>query len=558
MPRSVQPVLGIFDTDLGRLIGIQPDANRGDITFLPGFDDLNGASSSQALVSADWNRNSAVILADSWGQYNYLQAVPSPSSIVDNGDGTATITGTSLKIYAGDPIAVGGVATPRLNQLRATVLSHVLTGAAVTSATYSTTGLYVDRAQSGGPFLYMPWRQSDQGWWHLGCKLAGVAPDLLANFGSGAADSEELELLLPSIVALRPKACFIQAGTNNVYSRNWAADRSIASFKRIVDTLVSNGITPVMGAIPPRLDGNQSAANAARTAPVNAWAAKYLPMRGGYFIQHWAASASGVALADSASAIGAASAGVLGDGVHPARPYAFGYGKALVAPMREIFPRVPVLTPADVTANGKLWLANPMLTGSGGTLTAGTGTISGTAPTGVTINNLAGTQTVVASVVARTEAVDGDAVGNKLRLVITNAISGSNILIRMSETPANWDFADKMVLRCGFQASSSGSPGSGAPVAMATPQLQMICQTATTADERTYGPAVQVPGVAIDEGYTMLLRTPPRTPKAAGTAVHGALSFLRMDLELYFRGAGSATVDIWHPCIEVLDATVSA
>lgn len=511
---------------------------------------------ARAIVFNAQNRNSVVILGDSWGQYNYRPATP--TSVVDNGDGTATISGTSLKIYTGDTIAIGGSTTPKLNQLKATVLSNTIVAGAVTSATYATTGLYVNQAQSGGPFLYTPWQESDNGWFYLGCHLAGVAPDVLANYSSGGADSEQLELLVPYIVSLLPKACFIQCGTNNVYARGWASDRSISSLKRIVDALVAGGVTPVMGAIPPRSDGNQSAANAARTAPVNAWAAKYLPRVGGYFIQHWASSASGTTLADQASVIGAASTNMLGDGVHPARPYAFGYGKSLVTPLRALFPRVPSLTPADVTANGKLWLDNPMLTGSGGTLTAGTGTISGTAPTGVTVNNLAGTQTIVASVVARTEATDGDAAGNKLRLVITNATSSTNILVRMAATPANWDYADKMVARCGFQVSSSGSPGSGAPVAMTTPQLKLNCTTATTANDDSFGPVVQTPGIQIDEGYTMLLRTPPRAPKSAGTGVHGALSYIRLDLELYFRGAGSATVDIWHPCIEVIDATVVA
>lgn len=509
------------------------------------------------LVSGAGNlKTGAVVLGDSWGQYNYRPNVP--TSIVDNGDGTATITGASLKIYTGDPIAVGGMATPALNQLKATVLSHVLTGANVTSATYSTIGLYINQVQSGGPFLYVPWQESDNGWFYLGCKLAGVAPTLLANFSVGGADSEQLETLLPSIYALKPKACFIQAGTNNVYARGWAATRSIASLQRIVDGLVAAGITPVLGAIPPRSNGDQSAANAARTAPVNAWAAKYLPQVGGYFVQHWAASASGVPLADSSSAIAAASANMLGDGVHPARPYAFGYGKALVAPLRAIYSRVPALTPADVAANGKLWLDNPMLTGAGGTLTAGPGTMSGTAPNGVAVTNIAGTQTVVVSVVARTEAADGDAVGNKLRLVITNAVAGSDVLIRMAVTPGNWDFADRMSARCGFQASASGTPGSGSPVAMATPQMRLNCTTATTSNDDSYGPVVQTPGIQIDEGYTMLLRTPPRAPKVAGSAVHGALTYLRFEVELFFRGAGSATVDIWHPCIEVLDASVIA
>lgn len=528
---------------------------------LAGYIDANGreqplnATAIQALMSADGNRNSAVILGDSWGQYNYR---PSPiTGIADNGDGTATITGTSLKIYVGDTIAVGGHGTPRVNQLKATVASVVMAAGVVTSATYSTSGLFVNQAQSGGPFLYVSWNESDNGYYYLGCHLAGVAPDLLANYASGGADSEQMELLVPEIVKLRPKACFIQAGTNNVYARQWAADRTIASLKRIVDALVSAAIVPVLGAIPPRLDGQQSVANAARTAPVNAWAAKYLPMRGGYFVQHWAASASGTSLADPASAIGAASVNMLSDGVHPARPYAFGYGKALVAPLRAIYPRVPALTPADVAASGKLWMDNPMLQGSGGTLTAGTGTIIGTAPNNITVTNLSGTQTVVASVIARTDAADDDASGNKLRLVITNATAASNILIRMASTPANWDWVDKMTARCGIRVSSSATPGSGAPLAMTTPQMQMSCNTSITATDDSYGPVAQTPGIQIDEGYSMLLRTPPRAPKSGGAGMHGTLGFLRLDVQLFFRGAGSATVEIWHPCLEVIDATIA-
>lgn len=566
-----------------------------------------------ATVSGAGIRDSAVIASDSWGQYNYAPLIP--SGIVDNGDGTATITGASLGIYQGDTIAVGGMATPRLNQLQATVLSATIVGGAVTSATYATNGLFVNQPQSGGPFLHVPWRESDQGWWHMGCKLAGVAPTLLANFSSGGADSEQLEALLPAIIALRPRACFIQLGTNNVYARNWAADRTIASLKRFVDALAGAGIIPVLGAIPPRSNGDQSAANAARTAPANAWAAKYLPRVGGYFIQHWAASASGVALADPTSAVGLAGANMLGDGVHPARPYAFGYGKSLVSALRSIYNRVPALTPADVTASGKLWGGNPMLTGTSGTMTAGSGTVAavpawagttlyaagkpviaggrlyvataggtssgaapthtaGTAtdgtvtwlflasgavagvPTGVTVANSVGSQNILACIIPRTEAMDGDAAGNKLRLFITDTTAGSNVLVRMSETPGNWDYADRMSGRCGIQVSSSATPGSGAPVAMTTPQLEVTTTTTITGTDRAFGPAVQIPGIQIDEGYTMQLRTTPRAPKAGGAAIHGSLSFIRLDLQLFFRGVGSAAVDIWHPCIEVIDPTL--
>lgn len=55
MPRSVNPIQGVFDTDTGRLIGVLPEGTSRDVTYLPGFDDAARAAAVPPLVSGAWN-----------------------------------------------------------------------------------------------------------------------------------------------------------------------------------------------------------------------------------------------------------------------------------------------------------------------------------------------------------------------------------------------------------------------------------------------------------------------------------------------------------------------
>ncbi len=495
--------------------------------------------------------NTAVVIGNSWGQYNYQAIVP--TSITDNGDGTATIAGTSLKIYAGDTISIGGMSTPRLNQIGATVLTATIAGGLVTSAVYATTGLYADIAQQGGPYIYRAWRTSENGWWHIGAALADVNVRLLANYSAGGADSEQLKAFLPRMAALTPKAVFFEIATNDVYARQWAASRIIASHKAHVDAAVAAGSIPVYALCPPRLDGAQNATFAAVIAAVNNWAQYYVPSVGGYIVDTGSASVAGITMSDQTSAVAAASANVLSDGVHPGRRMAFAYGKALKPIMQALYPRWRIPAPWERSENGKYW-GNTRLTGITGTKSAGSGVINGNVPDGMAIINNSGSHTIDLSIVACTEAADGTAVGNKLRAVITNTTSASNIVFRWAGTPANWAHADAMGAFARVSVSSSGTPGAGSPSNMAMPQLHLGCNTVTTGIDDAYAGAmisVNNSTVGVDEAYTMTLTTPPVALKSGGAGIHGALAYLRHEVEVLFRGSGSATVDIYHPMIYV-------
>ena len=495
-----------------------------------------------------------VIMGDSIATYNLLPITA--SSVVDNGNGTATVSGTSLQAYAGDTISIEASGTTALNVLNAPVLSQTIVGSAVTQLVYSYQGL-TGYAQTGSPVLRMLWRESDQGFFTIAKALSGARCRLLAHYTVGGADSVQMEALLPQALANRPRAVVVQVGTNNVYARNWDAATSIASLKRMADAIAASGAVPVFMAILPRSDGQQSAANAARKMPVIRWAREYLPSIGGYFVDSWVRGTNGTTLADLTSAVGAANAALLGDGIHPNRLGAWAMGKALSPVLNAIFPersRLPTSVAEATTTNTKLYFNNPLLTGTSGTTSAGSGTIVGTSPTGVAVTILSGTPTVTLSQVARTEAADGDAAGNWLRLVITGAASGTQVLVRMSVTPANFAFTDQVQGGMRVRTSSSGTPGSGNPSNMSVPELLVNVTTATSGGDFSYAMANQVPGAAVDEAANMVLLTPPRAAKALGSSVHGALSFIRLDLNLYFRGSGSATVDIAHPFLGALTA----
>jgi len=510
-----------------------------------------GPNGSPVSGGGTQRSNTAVIISNSWGQYNYQAVVP--TSITDNNDGTATIAGTSLKIYAGDTISIGGMSTPRLNQIGATVLTATIAGGLVTSATYSTTGLYAANAQQGGPYIYRAWRTSENGWWHIGAALADVNVRLLANYSSGGNDSEQLQAFLQNMVALAPKAAFFEIATNDVYARQWPASRIIASHKIHIDTAIAAGITTVYALCPPRLDGAQNATFAAVIASVNNWAQYYVPSVGGYVVDTGSAAVAGVTMSDQTSAVAAASANVLSDGVHPGRRMAFAYGKALKPIMQSLYPRLRIPAPWERAENGKFW-GNTRLTGITGTKSPGSGVINGNVPDGMSIINNSGSHTIDLSIVACTEAVDGTAVGSKLRAVITNATSASNIVFRWAGTPANWSHADAMGAFVRVSVSSSGTPGSGAPASMMMPQLHLGCSTSTTGIDDAYANAMisgNNSSIGVDEAYTITLTTPHVALKSGGVGIHGALAYLRHEVEVLFRGSGSATVDIYHPMIYV-------
>ena len=108
--------------------------------------------------------------------------------------------------------------------------------------------------------------------------------------------------------------------------------------------------------------------------------------------------------------------------MHPASVGAFAIASDLSAAMQ--YQRVAVgkgFTASHSTMRTKNnILPNPTLTGTGGTVTPASGTISGTAPDSYTVSNNSGNCAVTLTSPARTVAADGDASGNNLSIAVAS------------------------------------------------------------------------------------------------------------------------------------------
>lgn len=504
-------------------------------------------------------RDGVVIMGDSIAQKNALEL---PVTIADNGNGTATATITSPAIgqnfYAGDRVTFAGMLDSKLNQINALVLSHTLSGALVTSVTYATTGPYIPVSGAFPPVAYLPWQEPGYGAFIWAKALCGSTFKIVGNYSAGGADSDGLQSVIEAALGTGASVALFQVGTNNVYARGWAADYSIASIKSLVDRCVQVGVKPIACAIPPNTGG--TSALSAKLAPVNRWEQSYLPQIGGRHVNTWMGTGNGLLLANPASVVGLPSSGMLADNAHFARLGAWATGKRIAQALINYFPASRATYPmaCDVAASGKVFFDNSLLSGSGGTTSVGSGTITGPIATGLVVVNSAGSQAITCSVVPRTEAVDGDALGNNQRLVVTGLAAGSVVTVRIAVSAPNYANGDVVEGLARVRISSGNTPGSGAPLNVTPPELAVTVSTATTGADKSFSCRCLDVITPINEAYSLTLDTPPYQFKKGGLAVHGALAFMRHEIVIYGTGAaGHVTLDIAHPMLWAVDPSAA-
>lgn len=246
------------------------------------------------------------------------------------------------------------------------------------------------------------------------------------------------------------------------------------------------------------------------------------------------------------------------DGIHWSIMYAYAVGKALGAiytaevSASYCFPFLPHGSVDDITigaaASNYNFHPNPRFTGTGGTKTAGSGTIIGNAPDDTKINNVSGTQTCTLSQVARTVAADGDAIGYNWRVVITGAKSNTVVDITLSNTAAFASFTNGDVLQsaCQIKVTSGSSPGSGNPTGLSGLQFTgspytntsgyKVCRIGNSESNNGY----------LKEAFNGVLVTPQVTVRTP-SGTHGAVGAWGNVITVYFAAAGDATIDIGAP-----------
>ncbi len=390
-----------------------------------------------------------VLAGDSITQYN--------NGTVNATTVASTVGSTSVQItYAGHSLGVGQRCTlSGANQIEfngvwnvASVIdanNFTVTLASPATVATPTGTLQIARGNTygnNGYFTYMS-----------GLKLkllnnAGLAHDTAAG-GVTAGVPGLYSRLQKDVFSYNPQMVILMIGVNDLQAGQ-TAQQTFASIKLIADAIVKNNIRLVLCTLNPV---NSTYSSIAPSIPVlNA------------LIRSYTETKQGVVLADTYSALvdptstagyvltsPSSSSNTL-DGLHPSA-----VGAQLMASVISnsiAFFHVPKISLNssynDAFVNNAAstnTLINPLMQGTGGT-TSGTGA-SGTVPTNWVVSAAGGgSQTAVASIVARTAATDGDILGNNINVVFTSAAANDNVVIRSAApmtgqfTNGEWLYAD--------------------------------------------------------------------------------------------------------------------
>lgn len=352
---------------------------------------------------------------------------PTVTAIVDNGDGTGTVTfNASHNWTVGQPITVNASTAQALNSFSGTVtamlntnpywVTYTLTDrtSPVTSALASSTGcLYPLRT---APLGFAAWLQA------LQSKNLGYV-----NACAGGADSGQVLTMyqdaLTEAQAAHVSDIVVLAGTNDIYARGWDFATVQASLKALIDYIAGSTTARIWWCnVLPYGSGAGAWTEAKQTVHnrINRWIWRYGAQIGVTVVDTWKAAQNGFTMVAPGAANPDFASGFAGaDVVHTANLGALALARSIDALMRQAASVQPLAfqgghTDAQNQGNA---LTNSSLTGTGGTKTAGGGTITGTVPDSWTLEITSGTGTLTTTSPARTVAVDGDASGNNLQVI---------------------------------------------------------------------------------------------------------------------------------------------
>lgn len=248
-----------------------------------------------------------------------------------------------------------------------------------------------------------PGRTRAQGWWYILDIITGGRLDFSVanNFGVGGDTSEQVVVRLNSMKGKAPGVCFVCVSTNDL-TEGWAAERSIASMRRIQNVLLSWGHRVIWIAETPRGDANATLtdygldANArGRQQTIRRWQLAQANQPNVFVADPFPA------MVNAASTAARAQDSMLRDSIHWGA-----YGAGVIA--RIIAPIVNALFPPRSylnTSNADIYsatnprgalTANQVVSGSGGT--ASGGNVSGTVANDFTITAGAGLTVVCSKV----------------------------------------------------------------------------------------------------------------------------------------------------------------
>jgi hypothetical protein len=353
---------------------------------------------------------------------------PTCTAIVDNGDGTGTISwGGSHNFAVGSRITVNNSITQRLNAFNALVTA--ITNSGTFNATYqlggrtspvvsgvaaSSASLHMGRY---GPSGYAGWLEAKRGR-RLGYILAAAG---------GADSTQALTLYNDALAEAQAVKCsdvVLMIGTNDVFARGWDFATAQANVQALVDRMRAAMPGRLWWVMPPPMGSGATAWTAPKQTVMNRlirWMWRYATEVGATPIDSWRGQQNGTTLVNGGAANPDPTANFLGaDATHTSNLGALAIANAISAEWSKVQANPFGLGfqggHAAVQNQGNA-LTNSRLTGTAGTKTAGGGTISGTAPDSWTVEITSGTGTLTLTSPARTVAADGDTDGNNLQVI---------------------------------------------------------------------------------------------------------------------------------------------
>lgn len=367
---------------------------------------------------------SALLAGDS-NSANVMPTAGSITAIVDNGDGTATITFAAAHRFAvGHPIIVnnagarkfnvfGGIVTAQQNSNPYTV-TYTLGGrtSPLVTANNAAVAYYASSLSNTGFAMWLQALQRRSLRYTYACAGGTDSGQILTMYDDALAEAQAKGL----------SDVIVMAGTNDIYARGWDFSTVRASLKALIDRIVATSGARVWWlTVPPKTsaDSSWSAAKQLVHNRINRWAMRYAAQVGAVCIDTWRSKAQNPA----ATVVNAAATNpdytslFSSDNTHTTNVAALAIARDVDAGMRQVCAASAECLGAHAALHATNNAApNPQLMGSSGTVVLGPGG-TGTAPDDWTVEVTAGAGALDVTSPARTVAADGDAAGRNLQIV---------------------------------------------------------------------------------------------------------------------------------------------
>jgi lysophospholipase L1-like esterase len=407
-----------------------------DVTFSPADVSITGTPADQAAFQAMMSgagisgAQPVLLVGDSNTAFSW-DSGPTCAGIVDNGDGTGTISfgASSHNWYVGSRISVNNSVNQRLNAFDAPVVAVTTsnpysvtyqlggrTSPVVSGAAAPTGSLYMGRYSPNG---YAGWLEA----------LRGRRLSYILAAAGGADSTQALTLYndaLSESLAAKCGDVVLMIGTNDVFARGWSFETARTNVQALVDRIRATTPARLWWVMPIPMGSGAAAWSAGKQTVMNRlirWMWRYATQVGATPIDSWRGKQNGTTFVNAGAANPDPTANFLGaDATHTSNLGALALANTISAEWDKVqadpFGQGFQGGHAAVQNQGNA-LANSRLTGTGGTKTLGPGpgVITGTVPDSWTVEVVTGTGTLTLTSPARTVAADGDADGNNLQVI---------------------------------------------------------------------------------------------------------------------------------------------